>query len=206
MDHPPARQHCGTFRQREVMVAAAALAVTGALWMGCSVQKNYRMLSFFFDGVPNPNALPITGAAGGPGAMQASATYVAHKPYVEGKCDDCHQARFQLGKADSGICLKCHAGKPTEHPTMHGPVAASACLWCHVPHESAFASLLKAEPRKVCSQCHDSTMLSVDRVPAHAEAGRSCLECHTGHGGEARYFLRQARGADGAPAGRRQGE
>jgi predicted CXXCH cytochrome family protein len=73
---------------------------------------------------------------------------------------------------------------------MHGPVVAAACLWCHAPHESAFSALLKDEPRNVCIGCHDQGLLGTERVPAHADESRSCLDCHYGHGGTRQYFIR----------------
>ena len=34
-------------------------------WAGCSIEKHYKTLSFFFDGVPNPEAKAKAAAAGG---------------------------------------------------------------------------------------------------------------------------------------------
>lgn len=172
--------------------AGLVLGVGAALvWSGCSIEKNYEALSFFFDGVPDPKAVRVT--ADGErafGDLKASPTYTAHRPYVQDQCAECHGGRFRLGMNDSAICLKCHASVTTAHDRMHGPVAAGACLWCHHPHESAQASLLRNPSRKVCTQCHDAKLLNAERVPEHAEAGRDCLECHSGHGGASAYFLK----------------
>ena len=157
-------------------------------WAGCAIEKNYKTLSFFFDGVPNPDAK--SKAAGGKGAdLRKSATYSIHKPFAEDACKECHTDRFQLTTQDSSLCMKCHANRTTEYPKMHGPVAAVACLWCHAPHESAEAHLLKKPARQVCSQCHEQSLLNVERVPAHADVSRSCLDCHSGHGGKVAFFL-----------------
>ncbi len=186
--------------RRALAVALAAVACLAVLWPGCSVEKNYRVLSFFFDGVPDPNAPVRRSAGGGLGAGPAQAAIVAvHKPYAEEKCASCHVSRFQLTVNDSALCLKCHGEKPTEYAVMHCPVAAGACLWCHTPHESAYASLLKAPARDVCSQCHVPGTLSTRRTPAHADAARSCLECHSGHGGTRPYFIREATAQPGRP-------
>jgi predicted CXXCH cytochrome family protein len=153
------------------------------------VEKNYKTLSFFFDGVPDPNAI----AKVTPGAtmvdIQQSPTYSAHKPWQEERCIECHARTLKMDNRDSDLCLKCHAAKLTEYPNMHGPVAVGACLWCHNPHNSAYAHLLKAPTREVCSQCHTSAQLNVERVPAHADMNSSCTDCHSGHGGSARFFL-----------------
>jgi predicted CXXCH cytochrome family protein len=167
------------------------LTACGAVLWACTVtEKNYKVLSFFFDGVPNPGE-PTRGPHGGTIDIQQSPTYSAHKPWLEERCEECHTRTLKMGSRDSDLCLKCHASKLTEHELMHGPVAAGACLWCHNPHNSAYAHLLKAPSREVCTQCHSQSMLSAERVPAHAQPDRACLDCHDGHGGNVRYFLRE---------------
>ena len=170
--------------------------------MGCSVtEKNYELLKFFFDGVPNPSALPMMAESGNPAAIRQSPTYVAHRPFIDNQCDACHRSRFTQEAITSDVCYKCHDGVPNEYPIMHGPVSAGACLWCHVPHESAYASLLKAKPRVVCTQCHEPALLDAERVPAHADDSVSCLECHNGHGGQQRAMLRASGRTTGKPGG-----
>ena len=178
--------------------AIAAAIVAGAVWAGCSVEKHYELLSFFFDGVPNPNALPVTPTAGGSAmTMRQSPTYTIHKPFKDEKCDACHKSMFDRTGIGSDVCLACHSDVQDEYRVMHGPVAVGACLWCHVPHESGFAHLLKETDRRVCTQCHGAEMLDTERVPAHADEARGCLECHGGHGSDARYMLKPV----GEPAG-----
>lgn len=174
----------------------AAVAVALAIWAGCTVTKdNYEVLSFFFDGVPDPNA-PI-GAAGVP--IRQSPTYSLHQPYAERKCVECHGRRFNVTAVGADICLTCHEGVTDALPRMHGPVAAGACLWCHAPHESPYAALLKGPERDVCGACHTPDMLSGSRIPEHgADSEVGCLECHSAHGGTVRYFL-HAGARDGAP-------
>lgn len=179
------------------MLAGAAAAA----WSGCSVKKHYRLLSFFFDGVPDPNAprMSVLPGSSVPGNLRDSPTYSVHPPFAEEKCGDCHVSRFAIEAMDASVCLKCHPGAAKEYPHMHGPVAATACLWCHAPHESAYSHLFKGEARRVCTECHDSSLLSTDRVPAHADPARDCLGCHGGHGGMDRFFLKP--GAEGAGPG-----
>ncbi|MBK7404381.1 MAG: hypothetical protein IPJ41_07020 [Phycisphaerales bacterium] len=170
-------------------------------WAGCSVEKHYDVLSFFFDGVPDPNA-PALSKADQLKQMRDSPTYTIHKPFAEDKCEDCHGRRFNLTRQDSSICLKCHEGVPEEQPRVHGPVAAAACLWCHTPHESAYAALLKGPAREVCTACHEPSMLGTEKVPEHAPSDQtSCVECHAGHGGTARYFLKHGGGGAAALLG-----
>lgn len=181
-----------------LVAAAAGLA---ALWTGCTVtESNYKVLSYFFDGVPDPNAPALpAGVALGEQDLRRSPTYIAHKPYAEDNCAECHKSRFRLTMNDSAICMKCHAEEVSKHPRMHGPVAAGACLWCHSPHESAHAYLMRDRDRPVCMQCHSQEMLTTQRVPEHADEARGCLECHYGHGGPGAMFLRS--GAAAPPAG-----
>jgi len=187
------------------LVVAGALALA---WAGCSVTtENYELLSFFFDGVPDPNAPMLPGASAA--QIRQSPTYSSHAPFEEDRCAECHERRFNLGPADSEICLKCHADVPNEQPLMHGPVAAVACLWCHTAHESPYQALLKGPPRDVCTTCHDEALLSAARVPEHApESTASCLDCHSGHGGTVRHFLHPAATADAqrATGSRDEGE
>jgi predicted CXXCH cytochrome family protein len=176
------------------------VAILAGAMISCSIEKNYKTLSFFFDGVPDPAAKArATRGGGGVVDIKSSPTYSVHKPFKEEACAECHTKRFKLGGQDSALCLKCHEAKTSEHERMHGPVVAVACLWCHTPHESAEAHLMKKPARQVCSQCHEPGVLSSERVAAHADNNRSCLECHFGHGGKAAYFLRPGVNAVGQP-------
>ena len=131
------REHTNLFSRIRFELLCVPVLGGAFWWTGCSVERNYELLSFFFDGVPNPNALPILAASGDPATIRASATYSAHTPYLEGECATCHGQGFTMRGIDVGVCLDCHAEVPDEHRYMHGPVAVGACLVCHVPHESA---------------------------------------------------------------------
>lgn len=171
----------------------AALAVVSLVvcnvWTGCTVTpSNYKTLSLFFDGVPDPSQQqlltdPKTGVALA-GMLQS-----VHRPYFEQSCGECHRARVRMSKNDSTICLKCHEGTEREHEYMHGPVAAKACMWCHHPHESKHKHLLRDADRALCGQCHVPELLDASTVKEHADESRGCLECHTGHGGSRPFML-----------------
>ncbi|MCX5690010.1 MAG: hypothetical protein NTV94_09560 [Planctomycetota bacterium] len=169
-------------------LAIVSTAATGFLWSGCTVTtSNYKTLSRFFDGVPDPNAVVAADGSGGPAQMP---NLSIHEPYSKEACSECHNTGVRLSRESSSLCLKCHEKVPGEHQQMHGPVAAGACLWCHSPHESPYKHLLREADPKVCTQCHTPSLLDASRVPAHGEATRSCLECHFGHGGPERYQLK----------------
>jgi len=170
--------------------------------LGCSAEKRYRVLSFFFDGVPAPGGGTRSGEAGGKRVVYS------HRPYAEGKCGSCHpsdQIDMSIGQPtsitalSSDTCLKCHEKAPREFAVMHGPVAAVQCLLCHTPHESAAPHLLTSFPPRVCVQCHaPETMLP--KRPEHADEKADCLTCHVGHGGTSHGLLRAAAAAATQPS------
>jgi len=171
---------------------------------GCSSsQRSYRVLSFFFDGVPNPSARH-GGAAGSGGESEFGPVGAApklvgsvHPPFKDEKqCSQCHGnaaggsfESFQTTKITSDVCLKCHKDKLTQFTWMHGPVTAVECLLCHQPHESSLPWLLKDSTPQVCVQCHDRDLLSAS-PREHQLPDSQCLKCHTGHGGPKHNFLR----------------
>ena len=184
---------------RRVAVTAALVGagLAGLSWTGCTVTKsNYRTLSRFFDGVPDPG---VTVAADGTEIVggQKVPSLSIHEPYAKEQCSSCHNTGVRLSRDSSSLCLSCHDKVQTEHVQMHGPVAAGACMWCHSPHESPYKHLMRDADRKVCTLCHTPSLLDAERVPAHASPDASCLECHFGHGGPERYQLRP--GIAGAP-------
>ena len=183
------------------MLAAAFFGAAAlCCWTGCSVERDYRTLSLFFDGVPNPHAKAttqnsVTAFDSKPGQAGKAARVIAspHKPFAEEKCTACHADPTQVfaSALNSELCMKCHASVLGEHPAMHGPVIGKACLWCHEPHDSPFASLLKTTDASLCIQCHERATLST-KVEAHPATTGSCLDCHYGHGGNHPPFLRAA--------------
>lgn len=199
---PPIVPHRGGVLRRRWLIIASALLIA-TVWLGCSVNdSNYKMLSFFFDGVPDP-AILKSATATLEQVRAAGGTIYNHKPHAEDKCGECHRGRGGMMNmtVSPRVCLKCHGGIPEQHPLMHGPVAAVACLWCHSPHESIHKHLLRDSAPTLCRQCHNLTRMGEPTSPAHVDLERNCLDCHTGHGGTARYFLRSPAKEDvGAPA------
>jgi predicted CXXCH cytochrome family protein len=167
-------------------VLAVVVFVALGAFLGCSSQKHYRMLSFFFDGVPAPG-----GQAGV--ALDAAGQPVAylHKPYADGKCASCHASDeldigidrpTNISAISSSVCLNCHAKVLAEYKTMHGPVASAQCMLCHMPHQSNVAHLLNTPAPRLCVQCHAPETMTPHR-PEHQDSKADCLTCHSGHGG-----------------------
>jgi predicted CXXCH cytochrome family protein len=164
-------------------------------WLGCSARERYRVMNFFFDGVPNPDAA-IAGRGGGSGAAPI---VVTHKPFAEQNCNACHTGNVEnalyspaSAVVSPTICLKCHQDVPHQYPVMHGPVAAVECLFCHAAHEASYPALLWKKTPDLCMQCHTRELLDPTE-PAHLVADSDCLRCHFGHGGPERGLLKVAR-------------
>lgn len=172
-----------------------------ALWAGCSPETHYKMLSFFFDGVPDPNA-PAGGA--GDATLSGSAVVIVsrHPPYAENNCFACHASAsaVMLTQDDSALCLRCHEKIVDQYPFMHGAVVGQACLWCHEPHESPNEHLLRQPAPAVCLQCHGDELqrrndANAFIIPQHSDLSKSCLTCHVGHGSNAPGMLRTNAGS-----------
>jgi len=186
-------------RPRWPTLFLALLCCMGTPWGGCARENRYRVLSFFFDGVPDPNApSPIaetdqggwsTTRPGGPRSGMGS----VHKPFADNQCTACHkespQGGFALSAVNPNICLDCHQPVMQQYAVMHAPVVAKACLWCHNPHDSPAKSLLREPPPGICTQCHEKGLLS-SKPPEHLLTDSKCLECHVAHGADKRNLLR----------------
>ena len=180
------------------MSLAAAFAVPA-----CSSAAKHRVLSFFFDGVPEPGVPPSTDAPAGAEAAFAQAGTPAeggvsrpivysHQPYRDNRCASCHDPRTGglFRTPQEGLCRTCHGNVPGDAPHVHGPVAVSDCLFCHHPHTSAHPNLLLADATTTCFRCHDRA----DLIPGSHHAAleqQTCVECHDAHGGRDRFFLKR---------------
>ena len=174
--------------------AALLVLFSCAAWIGCTPQKRYQTLSFFFDGVPNPDAAGANKNASSAGASLLHAGRAAlpfqHKPFAEGNCASCHPSGDKIDAVHvKQGCMSCHKNVENQYAVMHEPVATGECLWCHLPHESVEPHLLAAASQKLCRQCHNLNMLSAN-PPAHLDEQRSCLDCHLGHGGSTPALLK----------------
>ena len=168
----------------------------------------HKVLSTIFDGVPS---LPPAGemcneyyqkrvaaeaedremtSAGADSAQNRSSS---HKPYKEKKCHDCHSNNKNVNAGliapKRELCGVCHKDFIKGH-NVHGPVAVGDCLACHMPHNSQYPSLLKADPDEVCTTCHQESRLAAAMHDRFLVKTISCGECHDPHAGNARYFLK----------------
>ncbi len=177
------------------LLPGAVLGVSLLLGLtGCDPEKHYETLSFFFDGVPDPNA-PVEDLSDTPGAQARRRLAIKlkfHPPYAEEKCNACHLSHEPAAlMPDASVCLTCHAQVPEQFQMMHGPVAAGSCLTCHNPHQSTDNYLLRRPARQMCASCHEPPDTLEPLPPAHLDPEQSCINCHHGHGGDNPYFLRE---------------
>ncbi len=173
------------------------------IFSGCSSTHNYKTLSFFFDGVPNPaDSLALqnhdsvtqnsrfTGKGTIPGRDEiAKSTF--HPPYKEKQCNVCH-AKSAIGKpksAQTEICYQCHEDFGRKYKKVHGPVASGYCTACHNPHLADDNKLLIRKGPKLCLYCHDSGRVMKNEM--HKDiADANCTECHNPHGGDDQTMLK----------------
>ena len=184
-------------------MAVLAVSCMLAVWAGCTPEKKYEVLSFFFDGVPNPSDTAATGSetSGNTGGTKLAMMAFVHKPFAEGKCLECHkQPGLLVNTADlQDMCIKCHKDVLKKHPITHLPVVMNECMWCHSPHTAPDKHLLRAKAPALCMQCHDGSLLTA-RTPAHMDPASDCLTCHLGHGGAKPSYLKPDLAPTTAPA------
>src|ERR1017187_5331028 len=109
-------------RCSSILLAIFTMAAMAA-FAGCSVRQNYKTLSFFFDGVPDPNAPVQLNRTINPLDPTSPTLVVAkmyrHKPYAEQKCTECHTAdKKHLIMLKADLCLKCHQDKTHQYAVM----------------------------------------------------------------------------------------
>jgi predicted CXXCH cytochrome family protein len=161
-----------------------------AFLAGCEARTRYRVLSFFFDGVPDPDKVAALAAAAGKdaGEKKARPIYRSHGPYEAKMCEACHQRGTNtLSLPMEELCFKCHT-LDIRKKYLHGPVAVGGCRVCHEPHGSGRLFLLVSEPQKFCFHCHDEKMVSGNE--AHKGVDAPCTTCHDAHSSENRFLLK----------------
>ncbi|MFQ5591583.1 MAG: cytochrome c3 family protein [Phycisphaerae bacterium] len=171
----------------------------------CYAPVRYRVLTLFFDGVPQPGSRPAVGYATPSTEMprqgiqpsdvplSTSGEVHAHPPYRDNKCGSCHNTTTgQLYRTPKeGLCQGCHTDIPGQVRYVHGPVAVRECLFCHHFHTSPYPKVLLRDATSTCFRCHRRA----DLAPGpHRDTidHQSCVACHNPHGGSYKYFLRRA--------------
>ena len=174
--------------------------LSGSIILSCSPQRKFNILSFFFDGVPPPNAsaddqgdslLVFNDSSMVTGQRTAVITeYYFHDPYQKRKCMLCHDesSMGNMTIPEPGLCFTCHEDFTKSYTFVHGPVNGGYCTKCHSAHMSKSDKMLSIEGQPLCLLCH--TPEKDFGAEAHSKIGReNCTSCHNPHGGEDRYLL-----------------
>ncbi|WP_223550800.1 cytochrome c3 family protein [Aestuariivivens sp. NBU2969] len=177
----------------------------GIFIAGCSVQSGYKVKSFFFDGVPNPNAFVVQDTTvtiiekdsvivEAPIVKKEETLILGsiHTPFKEYKCFECHDEKNRTkGKLPlTELCYTCHNGFKKSYPIVHGPAESGRCTMCHSPHKTDEKKLIYSSKQDLCLQCHEQHDVMANTIHTNIEE-QSCLECHNPHGGENRAFLKK---------------
>jgi predicted CXXCH cytochrome family protein len=142
-----------------------------------SPEKRYKVLTVFFDGVPEPGSRQEENETKVKDQSQTDKSpeqkiviqiRSSHPDYAERNCDNCHDrssSNFLRARSDR-ICFECHDEDEFKGDFIHGPAAVSDCLTCHMPHESQYDKLLIAESQGICLYCHEASDVALN--PAHS--------------------------------------
>jgi predicted CXXCH cytochrome family protein len=172
--------------------------------LSCSTNRNYKTLSFFFDGVPEPSfsqedTLAEENIPEAENELLSISNIPAesriyHEPYRLRGCSNCHlqSSVSNMKEKEPGLCYQCHKDFSELYKYVHGPVQGGFCTSCHSPHSSSENALLLKPGKEICAICHNSTNLS--SIPVHGlDKVESCLDCHNPHGGESNLLMRSKR-------------
>ena len=182
-----------------VILALMVLFVAGII--SCAPANRYKMLSFFFDGVPPPEAGSATASPAAKSVPVIADTIPLpetdtvpgqfyHYPYQEQYCSSCHDenSKGEMIDSEPALCYNCHEDFSLSLPYLHGPVSGGFCTECHNPHMADNKMLLIRRGQKLCLYCHDTA--SLKEAGNHENLGEmDCAECHKPHGGEDRFMF-----------------
>jgi predicted CXXCH cytochrome family protein len=174
-------------------LCAVFVCTTGA----CAPDTRYRVLSFFFDGVPAPGEQPKlpesrtrpetalfhplrAGAQAPLPTVKAPASI--HPPVRERKCGACHDPSDVSAPLalDERLCDKCHKEQRQREGWDHGPINLGTCIPCHRAHESPYPHLLEKPVPDLCLDCHREDMERKEDYHNVVNVDK-CAECHDPH-------------------------
>jgi predicted CXXCH cytochrome family protein len=174
----------------KLLFLATIFIIMLALVSGCVTKENYKNLSFFFDGVPNPSVVKkgYKPRKGEVTASDSEKQATQHGPYVAKLCEACHnRGNNTLVRPIEQLCANCHDIQLNKK-WIHGPLASGGCRVCHLPHTSPYRFLLVSDSRDFCFHCHSKS--DVARNPAHEGVDSGCISCHEPHMSDNMYLLR----------------
>jgi predicted CXXCH cytochrome family protein len=187
-----------------IFLALLSLCVaTGVI--GCATEKKQKWLSFFFDGVPatgsptnsaqieyDENGKPldklVVAQPNQPAAPKQ--TFVAHPPYEDKKCNECHESRFsvKMKGPQTQVCFSCHDDFLSKLKVKHQPAENGECSSCHDPHGNLNPKMVLQTGQNLCALCHDPFPKAAKSKHQPVENGE-CLSCHNPHASNSKGLL-----------------
>jgi predicted CXXCH cytochrome family protein len=171
----------------------------GVVLHSCVTKSNYRALSYFFDGVPNPDSTSVQkldiSAVIDPGntniVINTQSSGSVHPPYADRDCSMCHD-RDKQNKLISNmpdICYMCHDNFSDGNKTVHGPVAGGNCTQCHDPHKSKYKKMLLDNSQELCFKCHQKEDVMNNLIHSDIDS-MVCWNCHDPHSSTDKLLLK----------------
>src|SRR4030042_843662 len=132
--------------QERIIVSFFILATLILFSTSCDKYIRYRVLNFFFDGVPHPDKPQESKEPVGVKTARLKQIERAESPPApprykhppaEGKddCSFCHGPMNRMVLPPKDMCLKCHTHVKGNLAFIHGPAVVD-CVVCHNVHES----------------------------------------------------------------------
>lgn len=153
---------------------------------GCAPEKRYRILSFFFDGVPRPGevraeeATSSAATAGAPAEVTVVQFYT-HGPFASKNCIACHQGG--LGGPSMYIPgRKASSNKVSFGTKIRVPVT-ELCRGCHVRFRPAelgqrFRFVHGPVAAGACVRCHSPHQSRNPFMVLEQPVRKLCVHCH----------------------------
>lgn len=182
------------------LIYTVLLSVLLIINFSCSSSEGKKILSIFFDGVPQGENEKLAADSllvsnenkkkQGNNKKRVVQQMFFHPPYQARECYNCHnlQAGNELIEQPPKLCYTCHEDFNNQFAVLHGPVASGYCTQCHNPHSSKLPKLLKRKGQELCLYCHEKSDVFKNAVHEDID-DTNCIECHNPHGGEDRFLL-----------------
>lgn len=191
-----------------ILCSMMLVGVFPVIITGCDREARYKILTFFFEGVP-----PLDGEEN---AVETEITTVdkSPQPAVAQKknisrilqqrrsskhdwvadCNKCHMGGMGSGKRQlirpmPDLCYSCHTNYYAAAGYLHGPIAVGECVFCHNPHKTKYVYLQKAPQPELCYRCH--VRENMVTITGHKENMETiCTDCHDPHVSSMKMLLK----------------